>query len=188
MKRIVTPLAACVGATIRAPPAFPRDHSHSKRHAVTLRHSHDHFGRYAYFSHHNHWRHRRMVVQQPLANPFANPFAWQQQTAWQQPTRRQQRRAARQQQIALQQQTTWQQPQPAPSATPPPAAAQFGWQQPAVATYRRGAARDAAAPSQFASLVSSHAQANGIPESLVHRVIMRESRYNPRAVSKGNYG
>ncbi|HKA72860.1 MAG TPA: lytic transglycosylase domain-containing protein, partial [Xanthobacteraceae bacterium] len=33
-----------------------------------------------------------------------------------------------------------------------------------------------------------HAQANGIPESLVHRVVMRESRYNPRAVSRGNYG
>ena len=27
-----------------------------------------------------------------------------------------------------------------------------------------------------------------MPVSLVHRVIMRESRYNPRAVSKGNYG
>ena len=27
-----------------------------------------------------------------------------------------------------------------------------------------------------------------MPTSLVHRVIMRESRYNPRAVSAGNYG
>ena len=32
------------------------------------------------------------------------------------------------------------------------------------------------------------ASANGVPASLVHRVIMRESRYNPRAVSRGNYG
>jgi soluble lytic murein transglycosylase-like protein len=39
-----------------------------------------------------------------------------------------------------------------------------------------------------AAMASRHAQANGIPESLVHRVIMRESRYNPRAVSRGNYG
>ena len=40
----------------------------------------------------------------------------------------------------------------------------------------------------YSSLVASHAAAHGLPPSLVHRVIMRESRYNPRAVSKGNYG
>jgi soluble lytic murein transglycosylase-like protein len=40
----------------------------------------------------------------------------------------------------------------------------------------------------FAAMVSRHAQANGVPESLVHRVIVRESRYNPRASSRGNYG
>lgn len=38
------------------------------------------------------------------------------------------------------------------------------------------------------SLVSRHAQAHGIPEDLVHRVIRRESNYNPRAVSRGNFG
>jgi soluble lytic murein transglycosylase-like protein len=50
-------------------------------------------------------------------------------------------------------------------------------------------ARDAA-PGQgaYSAMVARHAAANGIPASLVHRVIMRESRYNPRAVSKGNYG
>lgn len=42
--------------------------------------------------------------------------------------------------------------------------------------------------SDYAQLVASHAAANGVPVELVHRVIMRESRYNPRAVSKGNYG
>jgi soluble lytic murein transglycosylase-like protein len=50
-----------------------------------------------------------------------------------------------------------------------------------------------AAPGQgpqgaYAEMVARHAAANGVPASLVHRVIMRESRYNPRAVSKGNYG
>ncbi|MBX9711055.1 MAG: transglycosylase SLT domain-containing protein [Xanthobacteraceae bacterium] len=51
-----------------------------------------------------------------------------------------------------------------------------------------------AIPSAFAQdadyqgMVASHAAANGVPVELVHRVIMRESRYNPRAVSKGNYG
>jgi len=50
-------------------------------------------------------------------------------------------------------------------------------------------ARDAS-PEQgaYAEMVARHAAANGVPVSLVHRVIMRESRYNPRAVSKGNYG
>jgi soluble lytic murein transglycosylase-like protein len=42
--------------------------------------------------------------------------------------------------------------------------------------------------SAYQSLVQQHAAANGLPVELVHRVIMRESRYNPRAVSKGNYG
>jgi soluble lytic murein transglycosylase-like protein len=47
-----------------------------------------------------------------------------------------------------------------------------------------------ASPSQgaYAEMVARHAAANGVPVSLVHRVIMRESRYNPRAISKGNYG
>jgi soluble lytic murein transglycosylase-like protein len=42
--------------------------------------------------------------------------------------------------------------------------------------------------SQYDALIARHAAANGVPESLVRRVIMRESRYNHRAVSKGNYG
>jgi soluble lytic murein transglycosylase-like protein len=48
----------------------------------------------------------------------------------------------------------------------------------------------AASPEQgaYAEMVARHAAANGVPVSLVHRVIMRESRYNPRAMSKGNYG
>ena len=47
-----------------------------------------------------------------------------------------------------------------------------------------------ASPSQgaYAEMVARHAAANGVPASLVHRVIMRESRYNPRAISQGNYG
>ena len=44
------------------------------------------------------------------------------------------------------------------------------------------------AQGAYAEMVARHAAANGVPASLVHRVIMRESRYNPRAISKGNYG
>jgi soluble lytic murein transglycosylase-like protein len=35
------------------------------------------------------------------------------------------------------------------------------------------------------ALVASHAAANGVPVALVHRVIIRESRYNPSLVGKG---
>jgi soluble lytic murein transglycosylase-like protein len=38
------------------------------------------------------------------------------------------------------------------------------------------------------TLVTQHAKAHGVPEALVHRVIKRESGYNPRASSRGNFG
>jgi soluble lytic murein transglycosylase-like protein len=37
-------------------------------------------------------------------------------------------------------------------------------------------------------LISKHASTYGVPESLIRRVIRRESRGNPRVVSKGNFG
>jgi soluble lytic murein transglycosylase-like protein len=46
----------------------------------------------------------------------------------------------------------------------------------------------AARRSQLEGMIEQQASANGVPSSLVHRVIMRESGYNPRAVSSGNYG
>jgi soluble lytic murein transglycosylase-like protein len=42
--------------------------------------------------------------------------------------------------------------------------------------------------AQYEAMVAAHAHANGVPVELVHRVIVRESRYNPRAVHRGNYG
>jgi soluble lytic murein transglycosylase-like protein len=39
--------------------------------------------------------------------------------------------------------------------------------------------------SQYEELVAKHAQANGVPVALVHRVIMRESRYNASLVGRG---
>lgn len=44
------------------------------------------------------------------------------------------------------------------------------------------------ASSVYDVIIVAQAQANGVPASLIHRVIMRESRYNARAVSGGNYG
>jgi soluble lytic murein transglycosylase-like protein len=46
----------------------------------------------------------------------------------------------------------------------------------------------AAAQAQHAGydeLVATHARANGVPEALVHRVIVRESRYQPGLVGRG---
>src|SRR3712207_4106022 len=35
------------------------------------------------------------------------------------------------------------------------------------------------------ALIAQHAAANAVPESLVHRIVRRESNYNPRAVGRG---
>jgi hypothetical protein len=39
--------------------------------------------------------------------------------------------------------------------------------------------------ADYEALVASHASANGVPADLVHRVIVRESRYQPRLVGRG---
>ena len=175
MMRIVTPIAACAAVTLFVGPALAREHSHHQRHAVTSKHFHHHSWRsYAHSHHRHHWRRHRLALVQPLYAQPANPFGWQQPAGRRQPAA---------------------QPAPfmAPVAQPSLGWAQPAWQQPGVPSAPRVArrvavAREVGAQSQFASLVTAHARANGIPESLVHRVIMRESRYNPRAVSRGNYG
>jgi soluble lytic murein transglycosylase-like protein len=43
----------------------------------------------------------------------------------------------------------------------------------------------AQAGSDYDALIAQHAQANGVPEALVHRVIVRESRYQPQLVGRG---
>lgn len=42
-----------------------------------------------------------------------------------------------------------------------------------------------AGQADYAEMVATHARANGVPEALVHRVIMRESRYQPGLVGRG---
>jgi soluble lytic murein transglycosylase-like protein len=39
--------------------------------------------------------------------------------------------------------------------------------------------------ADYDALVATHARANGVPEALVHRVIVRESRYRPTLVGRG---
>jgi soluble lytic murein transglycosylase-like protein len=50
---------------------------------------------------------------------------------------------------------------------------------------RKTEARESGTGDALEGLIAKHAKANGIPEDLVHRVIRRESRYNPRAVGRG---
>src|SRR5882724_7149708 len=53
----------------------------------------------------------------------------------------------------------------------------------AVASLSCGAqAQDRA---QYEALVATHAKANLVPEALVHRVIVRESKYHPDLVGRG---
>lgn len=42
-----------------------------------------------------------------------------------------------------------------------------------------------AGEAEYAEMVAAHARANGVPVALVHRVIMRESRYQPHLVGRG---
>jgi soluble lytic murein transglycosylase-like protein len=51
-------------------------------------------------------------------------------------------------------------------------------------------ARDRGLPAdaKLDALIARHAAANSVPEALVRRVILRESRGNARIVSRGNYG
>ena len=44
--------------------------------------------------------------------------------------------------------------------------------------------KQAIAQSEYDGLIASQAQANGLPEALVHRVIRRESRYRPGATGR----
>jgi len=55
-----------------------------------------------------------------------------------------------------------------------------------AATEPRAAVVDSNGNLSF--LIAKHASAHNVPASLIRRVIRRESRGNPRAVSKGNYG
>lgn len=71
----------------------------------------------------------------------------------------------------------WQQTWAAPAASQ---AAPFGQSAPRT----RGHVRDGA----LDGMIARHAAANGLPVELVHRVVIRESGYNPRARSGGNLG
>jgi soluble lytic murein transglycosylase-like protein len=59
---------------------------------------------------------------------------------------------------------------------------------PSIVSAQQRRATSLDANGNLDGLIASHAAANGLPESLVRRVIKRESGGNPRVVSAGNYG
>jgi soluble lytic murein transglycosylase-like protein len=55
----------------------------------------------------------------------------------------------------------------------------------AVAAVLSGSPAQAQQRSQYEALIASHAQANLVPDALVHRVIVRESKYQPNLIGRG---
>ena len=56
---------------------------------------------------------------------------------------------------------------------------------PEIATVGIAPARKAPAGRPYDDLIASHATSNGVPAELVHRVIVRESRYQASAMGRG---
>jgi soluble lytic murein transglycosylase-like protein len=62
------------------------------------------------------------------------------------------------------------------------------WREPADVNAERSrsiAATGAGSHGELDAMIARHAQANGLPEALVHRVVIRESRYSPRVIGAG---
>ena len=55
----------------------------------------------------------------------------------------------------------------------------------AIAAMMLSSGANAQSRAQYESMVASHASANNVPEALVHRVIVRESKYHPNLVGRG---
>jgi soluble lytic murein transglycosylase-like protein len=60
----------------------------------------------------------------------------------------------------------------------------FVWLAATAALFVSSAA-SAQSRAQYESMVAAHAAANNVPEALVHRVIVRESKYHPGLVGRG---
>jgi hypothetical protein len=132
------------------------------------RHSHHHH-HVSHFSHHHHYaaRYHRWLRRVPIDARYGMPQIF----AYANPV---EGRAFGNPSF---QSPPWQQAwAAAPQGAPP-----FG---PPARRMRRERVHDGA----LDSMIARHAAANGLPVELVHRVVTRESGYNPRARSGGNLG
>lgn len=61
----------------------------------------------------------------------------------------------------------------------------LGWLAAGAALLVCCASAQAQSRAQYEAMVAEHAKANLVPEELVHRVIVRESKYQPRLIGRG---
>ena len=78
----------------------------------------------------------------------------------------------------------WQQPQQSSVWQQSPSWQSPAWQQPEWSAPRSARRYNGA----LDAMIARHAAANGLPAALVHRVVIRESRYNPGARNGSNLG
>jgi soluble lytic murein transglycosylase-like protein len=178
-------MRACVLALLPiafSQPAFAHSHSH--------RHASHHFSRHHHpveYRHHHRAVHQRTpydkswgqdegmrqaAAPQAFARTDSFESGWQQSQGAQQQWQRQSRRENNRQP-----QNSWQQrdvSQASPEWSDPSAAFNSG-----VSRVERSSA--GASHGALDAMIASHAAANGLPVDLVHRVVKRESGYNPAA-------
>jgi hypothetical protein len=158
-------MRACVLALLPiafGQPAFA--HSHSHRHA-----SHHSSRQHHYAEHHHH--HRAFHQRTPHDRSFGQDEAMRNTSAPQAFARTDSFESG------WQQKNSWQQrdvSQASPEWSDPSAALDRG-----IRRTERSSARAEHGPLD--AMIARHAAANGLPESLVRRVVTRESGYNPRA-------
>lgn len=76
--------------------------------------------------------------------------------------------------------------EPAPASPPEASTSWFGTLLGGQAAQTRGTQLPPlTGRAEIDRLITHHARLNGVPESLVHRIVVRESKYNPRAVGSG---
>src|SRR3954468_8346561 len=159
-----------------AQPAFARSH-HQAHHARV------------YYAHHTHHAARaRVRLSEPgMVQAFVRTDATDRpffsdpsfpNRGWRQPQFAYRNQFAYQDQFAYQSQFADQ------SWAQPTQSFGFGEAAPRVRATRAVAVRNTA----LDAMIPRHAAANGLPVELVHRVVKRESGYNPRASSRGNFG
>ena len=154
-------MRACVlaiGMIALAQPALARDF-HKSSHHVSKHHHHAAHAR----PHHRKARIARVRREAPIISGYSMPQSFARTDATDSPFT---------QQAFTQQSQSWQ-----PTEL---RAASRGFAETPRARASRNTALDAA--------IARHAAANGLPAELVHRVVIRESRYNPRARNGGNLG
>jgi soluble lytic murein transglycosylase-like protein len=153
-------LAAAVIAL--AQPAFARDAAHKSPH-IKRHHHAAHVSKHRHVKHHR--KFRRVVRAAPIESGYAMPKSFAEVPASFART----------------------------NATDTPFTAGIapgGWSTAPVAlpASRRVVRAAPARNTALDAMIARHAAANGLPVELVHRVVIRESRYNPRARNGSNLG